>query len=264
MSRAEGKGFGRLSGIPLLIQGGTILALVMAWEVVGRSLPELGKFFPPIEEILRAGWRLLITGAFNQHLATTGYELVWGFGLGAGLGIVLGIFLGSSRLFGGVLEPFIYYVAVVPKIIIYPVFILILGIGVESKIAMGVSSAFFPIVINTMVGVREVSPIFVRVAQSLGANTYHLYTKVYLPVVVGPIVAGLRVGMGVAVIGTLIAETKVAKAGLGLMAIEQYDALRMPEMYSVVILIFAGALALNWAMGIIYSRLTRYRGSTPA
>ncbi|MFQ5826615.1 MAG: ABC transporter permease [Dehalococcoidia bacterium] len=246
-------------GITPLIQGGTILAVILAWEIVGRSMPALSLFFPPFEEIARAGWRMLAAGEFNEHLATTGYELLWGFALGAGLGILVGIFLGSNRFFGGVLEPFVYYVAVVPKIIIFPIFVLFLGIGLWSKVAMGASSAFFPIAINTMVGIHEVNPILVRVARTLGAGTLHIYTKVYLPAIVGPIVAGLRVGMGVAVIGTLIAETKLAKSGLGLMAIEQYDELLMPEMYSVLVIIFAGAMALNWGMSIIYARVTRYR-----
>jgi ABC-type nitrate/sulfonate/bicarbonate transport system permease component len=260
MSTAKARASGRQRVLSPLIQIGTIVAVILAWEIVGRAMPRLSTFFPPFEEIFGAGWRLLAAGELNEHLATTGYELLWGFALGAGLGILAGIFLGSSRFFGGVLEPFVNYVAVVPKIIIYPVFILFLGIGLWSKVAMGASSAFFPIAINTIVGIREVNPIYVRVARTLGAGTFHIYTKVYLPAIVGPVVAGLRVGLGVAVIGTLIAETKVAKAGLGLMAIEQYDQLLMPEMYSVLILIFAGAMVLNWVMGMVYARVTRYRG----
>ncbi len=250
--------FGRW-GISPLIQVGTVLALVLAWEIVGRAMPRLDMFFPSIDKILRAGWHMLAAGQFNEHLIVTGQELALGFALGAGLGILVGIFLGSNRFFGGVLEPFVNYVAVVPKIIIYPVFILFLGIGIWSKVAMGASSAFFPIAINTIVGIQMVNPMFVKVARTLGASTFQIYRTVYLPAIAGPIVAGIRVGMGVAVIGTLMAETKVAKAGLGQMVIDLYSELRMPEMYSALILVFAGAMALNLIMGLIYAHVTRYR-----
>jgi ABC-type nitrate/sulfonate/bicarbonate transport system permease component len=250
--------FGRW-GIAPILQIGSILALVLGWQLAGRAMPKLEMFFPSIEKILAAGWRMLVAGQFNEHLIVSGQELALGFGLGAGLGILVGIFLGSNRYFGGVLEPFVNYVAVVPKIIIYPVFILFLGIGIWSKVAMGASSAFFPIAINTIVGIQMVNPMFVKVARTLGAGTFQIYRTVYLPAIAGPIIAGIRVGMGVAVIGTLIAETKVAKAGLGRMVIDQYSELRMPEMYASLILIFAGAMALNLIMGMVYAHVTRYR-----
>ena len=252
--------FGKPRQQVLLFQGATIAVLVTAWEIAGLVNPALNMFFPSIEKILAKSWQMLISGQLNIHLATTGYEVLWGFSLGAGLGISVGIVLGSTRLAGGIFEPFVLYTASIPKIIFYPLFILVLGVGVNSKIGIGVVSAFFPIAINTMAGVKEVSPAFIKAARTLGANTWSLYTKVYLPVVTGPIVAGVRVGLGVSIIGTLLAETKVAKAGLGFTAIEQYNNLRMTDMYSIILIIFAATMALNWALGLAYSRATRYRG----
>ena len=252
--------FGKPRHQILLIQGVTLAVLVAAWEIAGFANPTLNMFFPSIEKIIAKSWQMLISGELNIHLATTGYEVFWGFLLGAGLGISAGIVLGSTRLVGGILEPFVLYTASIPKIIFYPLFILVLGVGVNSKIGIGVVSAFFPIAINTMAGVKEVSPAFIKAARTLGASTWSLYTKVYLPVVTGPIVAGVRVGLGVAIIGTLLAETKVSRAGLGFIAIEQYHNLRMADMYSIILIIFAATMAVNWALGLAYSRATRYRG----
>lgn len=244
----------------LLFQGATIAVLVAGWEIAGLVNPALNMFFPSIDKILAKSAQMLISGQLNIHLATTGYEVLWGFSLGAGLGISLGIILGSTRIASGIFEPFVLYTASIPKIIFYPLFILVLGVGVNSKIGIGAVSAFFPIAINTMAGVKEVSPAFIKAARTLGASTWSLYTKVYLPVITGPIIAGVRVGLGMAIIGTLLAETKVSRAGLGSTAIEQYNNLRMADMYSIIIIIFAATMALNWALALAYSRATKYRG----
>lgn len=244
----------------ILLQVGTIAGLILAWELVGRLMTALSTFFPPVEEIAVSMWSLLSAGALNTDLATTGYEVLWGILVGGGAGILVGIALGSSDFLSGVFESHLTYFAALPKIILYPIFILFLGTGVESKIGIGTISAFFPIAINTMAGVHEVNPVFVKAARTLGARTRHLYLHVYLPYALGPIVAGLRIGVGVAIVGTLLAETKQANSGLGLRVIELSGELRLAEMYGVIIFLFVIVIVINWLMGLLYARVTRYRG----
>lgn len=154
-----------------------------------------------------------------------------------------------------IMEPIILYLAVVPKIVIFPIFILFLGIGTGSKPAVGAIAAFFPIVLLTIAGMREVKPVYLDVARTLGAGTWQLATKVYLPAITGFVFTGLRIGMGASVTGALLAETKIAKAGLGFMIVEYYSQFRMADMYSLLLFIFILAAVANWAMKALFSRL---------
>lgn len=239
-----------------VIQGLTILALVLLWEVVARSGVLFEGLFPSFVKIMEEVWRHVAGVILLPHLAATFYEVGVGFAVGTFLGVPLGLIMGRNKYLGQVFEPFILYLAAVPKIIFFPIFLMFFGIGLNSKVAMGASSAFFPIVINTVTAAREVSPVYLKVAESLGARPLQMYAKVYLPAMMGAIFVGLRLGMGVAVVGSLLAETKLANAGLGFLVTNYYSEFRIPEMYSIILLIFVIAAVLNWVMSAFQPRRT--------
>jgi NitT/TauT family transport system permease protein len=153
------------------------------------------------------------------------------------------------------MEPIILYLAVVPKIIVFPVFILFLGIGTHSKLAVAAIAAFFPIALLTITGMREVRPVFLDVARTLGASTLKIATRIYLPAIAGYVFTGLRIGLGAAVTGALLAETKIARAGLGFMIVEYYGQFRMADMYALLLFIFMLAALANWGMKTLFSLL---------
>jgi len=246
--------------VAVAIQLATAALLLTAWQTVGGLLPNLSTFFPPVQDIAREAVRLFGNGILTKDITTTAYEVLWGFLIGGGAGILVGVALGSNRYLSGIFAPYIYYAAAIPKIILYPIFILVLGIGLESKIGVGAASAFFPIAINTMAGVAEVQPAFVKVARTLRVSTRQMYLYVYLPSAIGPVVAGVRVGLGGAIIGTLLAETKLASAGLGIKAINFYAEFEFAAMYVVIGFVFIVALLLNWGLGLLHRRVTRYQG----
>ncbi|MGE5818542.1 MAG: ABC transporter permease, partial [Deltaproteobacteria bacterium] len=136
------------------------------------------------------------------------------------------------------------------------VFILFLGIDVHSKLAVGAIAAFFPIALLTIAGMREVKQVYVDVARSIGATAYQIATRVYLPAIAGQVFTGLRIGMGAAVTGALLAETKIAKAGLGFMIVEYYAQFRIADMYSLLLFIFILAALTNWAMKTLFARVS--------
>jgi len=150
----------------------------------------------------------------------------------------------------------ILYAAVVPKIVIFPIFILFLGIDVHSKLAVGAFAAFFPISLLTIAGMREVKAVYVDVARSVGASAFQIATRVYLPAIAGQIFTGVRIGLGAAVTGALLAETKIAKAGLGFMIVEYYGQFRIADMYSLLLFIFILAALVNWGMKTLFSLMT--------
>jgi ABC-type nitrate/sulfonate/bicarbonate transport system permease component len=247
--------FAGLAKTPVAVQTLTAAIFLIAWETTGKTTSILAELFPPIIDILQSLWHYLTTPILLPHLSASFYEVFGGLLIGALLGIPLGILFGSRHSFIRVSEPIILYLAVVPKIIVFPVFILFLGIGTHSKLAVAAIAAFFPIVLLTIAGMREVRPVFIDVARTLGAGKLKIATGVYLPAITGYVFTGLRIGLGGAVTGALLAETKIAKAGLGFMIVEYYSQFRMADMYSLLLFIFLLAALVNWAMKALFSML---------
>jgi ABC-type nitrate/sulfonate/bicarbonate transport system permease component len=244
-----------LLGVRLL----TLAAVWAVWELLAHS----GLFYKDVvpsslavmEEVLRH----LASAAFYGHLATTAIEVAVGFAIAVIAGIGLGILFGARPFAGKVAEPFVQYLAPAPKIIFLPILMILFGIHEGSKIAMGTISAFFPIVISTTAGMLTIEPVLIRVGRNFGASTWQMVWKIYLPALLVPIISGLRLGLGVAIIGVLLGEVKLSNRGLGFLAIQHYNTFQIADMYAVLIIIFALAVAANEAM----SRLTpRHARST--
>jgi NitT/TauT family transport system permease protein len=238
---------------PFGVQALTLLAVVLAWEFIGRTGLLFPELFPSILEILQSLWTYVTTPIMLPHIKASLYEVGGALGIAALSGIPLGIVWGSRRSWLEVVEPLILYAAVVPKIVIFPVFILFLGIDVHSKLAVGAIAAFFPISLLTIAGMREVKKVYVDVARTVGATAYQIATRVYLPAIAGQVFTGIRIGMGAAVTGALLAETKIAKAGLGFMIVEYYSQFRIADMYSLLLFIFLLASLINWAMKYLFA-----------
>lgn len=237
----------------------TLSGGVIVWELIGRTGVFFPDLFPSFIAIMQAFWEHVSTTVLFPHLWASFYAVGGGFLIGTLLGVPLGVILGGRRALIEVSEPLILYLAVIPKIIIFPIFILFFGIGVQSKLAVSASAAFFPISLLTIAGMREVRPIYLSVARSVRAPQFKIATQIYLPSVMAYVFAGLRIGMGAAVTGALLAETKVARAGLGFLAIDYYAQFRIAEMYSLFLLIFLIAAAINWGMNRALGRLAPHR-----
>lgn len=236
----------------------TMILILGIWEIISRSGLVLVTVLPPPSEVFVQGIEIFQTNTIWTDIYVSVYEIVIGLGIGVVVGLIGGAIIGSSRYLSELFEPIFYYFGAVPKIILLPIFILFLGIGVESKVGIAAVSAFFPILVNTALAVREVKPIYLRVGQSFGASRYQLYKNVFTPAIVGPVLSGIRLGLGVAITGALLAETKVAQFGLGFRAIDYYSQLRIAEMYALLIVVFVGAAAVNFLLGYFIARATRY------
>ena len=132
--------------------------------------------------------------------------------IGGLLGFVAGLVIGANKFIAKAFEPYLYYLGPTPKIIFFPVMIMWFGVGSGSKIAMGAVSCFFPIALNVAAGMREIDQVADQSRQSFRANPWQMATKIYLPAMRHPIINGLRLGLGVALIGTLLAETKTLQS----------------------------------------------------
>src|SRR6185436_14899670 len=146
---------------PFGVRALTLLSVVAIWELIGRMGLLFPELFPSITEIVQSLWTYVTTPVMLPHLKASLYEVGGAIAIAALGGVPLGILWGSKRSWLEIVEPLILYAAVVPKIVIFPVFILFLGIDVHSKLAVGAIAAFFPISLLTIAGMREVKKVYV-------------------------------------------------------------------------------------------------------
>ena len=226
-----------------------IVTALLVWEGLARSGWLYRDVVPSLVAIGHALYETLADRTFYFHLYATFYEIVIGMVIGSVAGIAVGILLGGSKLMQRAYEPFLYYLGPTPKIIFFPVMIMWFGVGPGSKIAMGAISCFFPVALNVAGGMREIDKVLVRVGRSFRANTWQMVTKIYMPAMRHPIINGLRLGLGVCLIGTLLAETKLSNRGIGFLVIQAYTLFNMPQMYSLLIVLFVIAIGANALIG---------------
>lgn len=233
----------------LLVRIAIVAAVLLTWEAVARSGLLFQDVVPSLLAIGGALARLLSDPVFYRNLGVTIGEVALALAIGGLSGLTVGLLLGGSPLLSRAYEPFVYYLGPTPKIIFFPVMIMWFGVGPGSKIAMGAVSCFFPIAISAASGMREIEKVLIRVGRSFRASRWQMLTKIYLPAMRRPIVNGVRLGLGVAIIGTLLAETKLSNQGLGYLVIQTYTTFDMPRMYALLIALFVLAIGANALIG---------------
>lgn len=227
----------------------TIAALLAGWEALSRSGWLYRDVVPGLDAIGTAMFTLLSDSATYAHLGVTVFEIAIATVIGGALGLAVGLVLGANRFLARAYEPFLYYLGPTPKIIFFPLMILAFGVGPGSKIAMGAISCFFPVALSIAAGMREVNATLIKVGRSFRASSWQMVTKIYLPALRYPAVNGLRLGLGIAVIGTLLAETKLSNQGLGFLVINAYSTFNMPRMYAGLIVLFLMSIVANTLVG---------------
>jgi ABC-type nitrate/sulfonate/bicarbonate transport system permease component len=227
-----------------------IVALLLAgWEALSRSHLLFRDVVPSLAAIGRAMAQLLASADFYANLGATAGEIAIAMAIGGVAGLAVGILLGANRFLSRAYEALIYYLGPTPKIIFFPVMIMWFGVGAGSKIAMGAISCFFPIAISAAAGMRQIDRVLIRVGRSFRATAWQMIVKIYLPAMRAAVVNGVRLGLGVAIIGTLLAETKLSNRGLGYLVIQAYTTFDMPRMYALLIVLFVLAIGANAAIG---------------
>ena len=247
---------GSTIGRVALVRAVLIALLLAAWEALARSGLLFRDVVPTLGAIARALVALVSQAGFYANLGWTLGEIALALALGGVAGLLVGLLLGANRFLGRAFEPYLYYLGPTPKIIFFPVMIMWFGVGPTSKTALGALSCFFPIALSTAAGMRAIDTVLVRVGRSFRASTAQMVTKIYLPAMREPIVNGVRLGLGVAVIATLLAETKLSNRGIGYLIIQAYSTFDMPRMYAVLIVLFTLAIAANALVG----RFSRHSG----
>jgi ABC-type nitrate/sulfonate/bicarbonate transport system permease component len=226
-----------------------IVTVLAVWQMVSVSGLLYRDVVPSLFAIGASLLSTLSNPAFYPNLGTTFYEIGVALFIGGVSGLLVGFALGANRLLSKAFEAYLYYLGPTPKIIFFPVMIMWFGVGPGSKIAMGAVSCFFPIALSVAAGMRQIDKVLIRVGRSFRLNTWQMATKIYMPAMRHPIINGVRLGLGVALIGTLLAETKLSNRGIGFMVIQAYSIFNMPQMYSLIIVLFVIAIGANALIG---------------
>jgi ABC-type nitrate/sulfonate/bicarbonate transport system permease component len=235
----------RLLGSPRRMQLAALVVVLAAWELTSISGLIYRGVLPSWLEIGAALFRLLGTAAFWSNGAVTLFEIGVALVVGCTIGTVTGLIVGSNRLLAASVEPLINCIASTPKVIFLPILYLAFGIGVGSKIAAGSLGCFFPMVIGVTAAMLNMNPTLIRVGRSFGLPWWQMVWKIYFPSLVEPIGNGLRIAVGVAIGVCLIAETRFSYAGLGYMVIDSFNRSRFAQVYAILIVIIALAVAAN-------------------
>jgi NitT/TauT family transport system permease protein len=226
-----------------------IAAVLIGWEALAASGLLFRDVVPSLAAIGSALTALLLDQTFYWHLEVTGFEIAVALVIGGLSGLAVGLVLGANRFIGKAFEPYLYYLGPTPKIIFFPIMIMWFGVGPGSKVAMGVISCFFPIALSAAAGMRQIDRVLIRVGRSFRARPWQMASKIYLPAMRQPVVNGVRLGLGVAVIATLLAETKLSNRGVGFLIINSYSTFNMPRMYALLIVLFVIAIGANALVG---------------
>lgn len=227
-----------------LVSAAGVLA---TWELLSRTGAISPMFFPPPSSIMVVLAGMISSGELAGDIGITVVRVFIGFIIGAGSGTALGLAMGASPRLGAQLDPWVAALHPTPKIAVLPLILVVFGIGEASKITLAALGAFFPMLINTVAGVRQISPIYFEVARSYGADRRRLFTRVVLPGSLPLIMAGARISINVALMLTIAAELVAAQRGLGQVIWFAWQTLRIEQVYA--------GLFVTSVLGIVFSVL---------
>ncbi|GGQ75832.1 ABC transporter permease [Couchioplanes azureus] len=244
---------------------GSRLAAIAVLAAVWETLPRLGvvdrTFLPPLSEVLTAWWQLVRSGELTAHLRASLSRSLSGFALAVAAAIPLGLVIGWYRPVANLLNPLLELFRNTAALALLPVFVLVLGLGETSKIAIICYACAWPILLNTVSAVRTVDPLLVRSARSLGIRPVGIFQKVVLPAAVPAIFTGIRLAGAFSILILVAAEMVGAKAGLGyLINYAQYN-FAIPDMYAGIITISAVGLVVNQLLLAVERRFSTWRTS---
>jgi len=211
-------------------------------------------FGEPVKVIARL-WRWFASGEIYEHLWITLVETLLAFVIGTVLGVVIGLWLALSSTASAILDPYIKAANAMPRVILAPIFFVWFGLGIASKVALGVTLVFFIVFFNVYQGVREVSPVVLANARMLGASPQQLLRHVYVPSAMSWMFASLHNSVGLAFVGAVVGEYLGSAKGVGYLIHQAEGFFDMNTVVAGILLLTAFALVLDWAVSVVEKRL---------
>ena len=235
------------------------VAVLIAWEMAGRLGVLDTRFFPRPLVVLSALWKMVLSGELFIHMSASLTRTILGFAIGTLCGILIGMVMGLVRPVRAFLTPLVALTYPMPKLAILPLIVLLLGIGELSKIVTIAIGVFFLVLINTLVGVLNIPPVYFDLAKNYHLSRIAIYRHVILPGALPMIFAGARLGMGSALILVVSAEFMGAKTGLGYMIWQAWLTFSLDTMFIGLVMIAFLSILFSSALDEIERRCIPWR-----
>jgi NitT/TauT family transport system permease protein len=229
--------------------------LLIAWELLYLAVGEVA-LRSPVATAKSLG-AMLGDARFVPHVRETLLAFAQGFAIAAVAGLLIGVPLGAARFAGEVAEPILVALYSIPKVTLYPVILLIFGIGMPAKVAFGAIHGIVPISIFAMNAVRNINPTHLRTARTLRLSPLDLFSRILLPAALPEIVTGIRVGFSLALIGTLLGEMFGSQRGLGHLLMQAMSLHDIERILALTLLLVAFAAGVNALLLALDRRLHR-------
>jgi len=251
-------------------QAGLLVALFVFWHVMTKPglVPpfmfendrQAAFFFGEPLKIFARIWTWFVADAdIYKHLWVTLVETLLAFGIGAAGGLAAGLWLALSPVASAILEPYIKALNSMPRIILAPIFAVWFGLGIASKVALGVTLVFFIVFFNVYQGVKEVSPVVLANARMLGASQRQLLRHVYLPSATSWVFSSLHTSVGLAFVGAVVGEYLGSSQGVGYLILQAEGTFDINTVMAGILVLTAFALALDAGVGRIERRLMKWQ-----
>ncbi|GBG57117.1 sulfonate ABC transporter permease [Sporomusaceae bacterium FL31] len=241
----------------------SIILFLLIWEIAPRAGWVPQTFISPPSIVAETLFDLIVSGVLFVHIKTSLLRSVFGFILAVVVGVPLGLFLGGwFPLFERIMNPVLRLLSEINPFSLFPVFILLFGIGEISKIAMIFWVCIWPVVLNTTTGVQTVDELLIKSARSMGVVGKDLFLKVILPAASPNIFHGLRTACSVAFFMLIAAEMVGASSGLGWLVFNAQNNYQIPKLFATTFTIAALGLSLNGLFGILERRLLSWKETT--
>ena len=251
-------------------QAGLLVAIFVVWHVLttpGLVPPFLFEndrqaaffFGEPLKIFGRIGSWFFVNADIYQHLWVTLLETVLAFAIGTVLGLACGLWLALSPLAAAITDPYIKALNSMPRVILAPIFAVWFGLGIASKVALGVTLVFFIVFFNVYQGVKEVSPVVLANARMLGASQRQLLRHVYLPSATSWVFSSLHTSVGLAFVGAVVGEYLGSSRGVGYLILQAEGAFDINTVMAGILVLTAFALLLDAAVGAIERRLMKWQ-----
>lgn len=236
-----------------------IVVAILALEVYARLFAN-PTFFPPLTEVGRSLFdTVLADPQIRGAVADAIWQITIAYALSIAVGLGLGLAVGWTSFGRRATFPIVLLLYAIPQVVLLPLFVLVFGLGAGSKIAFGFSHGVFPILVNVVAGMRNVNQLYVRGAQSMGANRIDLFRHVIFPHMVPSFFAGLRLGMTMTLLGVILAELYVSTQGIGYFTKVFAETMDPAPLYAIILLLAAIAITFNEIVRIAERRFTRWQ-----
>ena len=244
---------------PHVYRLGSLVIILTVWEIFGPMVSPI--FFTYPSAIAQAFYDLTMNGELQKYSMQSLQLLVYGMILAIGIGIPLGILMARFRPIDWTLDTYINALYATPMVALVPILVLWLGIRIEAKVTVVFLFAVFPILINTYQGVREVDPDYVEVARSFRSSEWQMWRDILLPWAIPYIAAGIRLAIGRALVGMVIAEFYTAITGLGYMIVRYAHIFKMDKTFVPVILLMVMGVGLTACLKYLEKRVAPWNRS---